>query len=551
MLGLKDVVLPFISLLCLLVVPSFADLPVHCLHHEILGEWQFFLGESSKTRSSCGHLRPDKPDRQPSRLFAVDKSGQAKSSLMKVSLSNPNTATSDSAGDGTWTMIYDEGFEVSVGDKIFFAFSNFTYEADDVDLVKKHNVSHCGETMVGWYRNVDRTQFGCYYAEKVVPQGGMPQKRVERHYKKKVSLAQYTEKLTHHHQHKVVSDINERIKSLTALWKARVMPKWTGKTMAQVNEYAGLKRDESARELHKQMLRQHAESHRQHKHHRNHHLRNSPIFLQKESQEHRGSATLPKAWDWGDVNGQDYLEPVMDQSECGSCYAASAMRMLTARHKIKQNDTSALPWSINFPLMCSEYNQGCQGGYGILTAKFSSDVGLIPATCMRYNTAGSCSLECDLKELGTKRYRAANHKYVGNWYGSHENIVEAIKFELYHNGPLVLGIEPAEDFMWYSEGIYKSVDAKQPRKRDKDEWERVDHAVLLVGYGEEDGQKYWRVQNSWGPDWGEDGFFRIAMSENDSGIESIPESADVVEDDQDGLQVENFFKQLKASQMKQ
>merc|ERR1719291_962092 len=79
------------------------------------------------------------------------------------------------------------------------------------------------------------------------------------------------------------------------------------------------------------------------------------------------------------------------------------------------------------------------------------------------------------------------------------------------------------------------------------EWERIDHAVLLVGWGEENGQKYWKLQNSWGPDWGEDGFFRIAAEENEPGIESIPEAADVVEDEQEGRQVSTFFEEQAAA----
>jgi len=238
------------------------------------------------------------------------------------------------------------------------------------------------------------------------------------------------------------------------------------------------------------------------------------------------------------------LEPVMDQADCGSCYAASSMRMLTARHKIKQNDTEALPWSINFPLFCSEYNQGCKGGYGLLTAKWSRDVGLLPANCMRYNTAGSCKLECDLSSLKGKRFRADHHRYVGSWYGNAS--LDEMKSELYHRGPLVVGIEPAEDFMFYSEGIYKTaVPSKAPAPGQ--EWEQVDHAVLLVGWGVENGQKYWKVQNSWGPDWGEDGFFRISMGTNEAGVESIPEVAEVVEDEQSGAQVEAFFVQTAAA----
>ena len=186
--------------------------------------------------------------------------------------------------------------------------------------------------------------------------------------------------------------------------------------------------------------------------------------------------------------------------------------------------------------------------------------------CARYSTEGSCELECDLKSLKGKRYRADNHRYVGSWYGEHGDKVNEIKTELYHNGPLILGIEPGEDFMWYSDGIYRSPSSQQNQK--SSEWERVDHAVLLVGYGQENGQSYWKLQNSWGEDWGEKGFFRIVMGssaaassgsrvstparaqptlnssgENDSGIESIPEAADVIVDEQDGKQVDSFFTQ--------
>jgi len=76
-------------------------------------------------------------------------------------------------------------------------------------------------------------------------------------------------------------------------------------------------------------------------------------------------------------------------------------------------------------------------------------------------------------------------------------------------------------------------------------WQKVDHAVLAVGWGVENGQKYWRIQNSWGEDWGEDGFFRMVRDENDSGVESIPEAAEVVEDEQNGRRVNEFFAQLK------
>ncbi|CAJ1397482.1 unnamed protein product [Effrenium voratum] len=515
---------------------AFADLPVHCLHHEIIGSWKFVLGRPSGTRSSCGHLRPDSVDVQPGRdvLDAVDRE-------LVVSLKDPNIAEAEAHPLGTWTMIYDEGFEVELGHLNFFAFSNFTF---DVNEHGKHNISHCDQTMVGWYHNKDRTQFGCYYGTKIPTEEEM-QLAVEmksRHLcpsRKKPKTLLYQTKMSQRHQRKVIDKLAERIESESLGWKAKPMDKWNGLSMLQVNSYAGIKREKRTSE----MLRQHGAA-----------LKTLEgrvkrrSFLRSSSVSQLGAA-LPEALDWTNVNGRSYVEEVMDQSECGSCYVASAMRMLTARHKIKQNDTSLSPWSISFPLQCSEYNQGCKGGYGILATKWSQEVGLLPAECMQYGSEGACQLECNLKELKGPRFRADNHRYVGSWYGEHGDKVEEIKAELYHNGPLILGLEPSEDFMWYSEGIYRSPGTSNLiHPTSGSEWERVDHAVLLVGYGEENGQKYWKLQNSWGEDWGEKGYFRIVMGENDSGIESIPEAADVVEDEQRGRQVNAFFQQQPKGQ---
>ena len=140
----------------------------------------------------------------------------------------------------------------------------------------------------------------------------------------------------------------------------------------------------------------------------------------------------------------------------------------------------------------------------------------------------------------TDRYRADGHRYVGGYYGNeHLNEADMMR-ELREKGPFVVGVEPKDDFMYYSEGIYES----GAMKHSPDGWQRVDHAVLLTGWGEENGKKYWTLQNSWDNYWGEDGYMRIRRGDNDSGIESIPEAADVVVDETKAKRVASFFAEM-------
>jgi len=212
--------------------------------------------------------------------------------------------------------------------------------------------------------------------------------------------------------------------------------------------------------------------------------------------------------------------------------------MLTARHRIKQKDPNYEPFSIEFPLHCAEYNQGCQGGYAFLAARWSQDVGLLPSSCTRFAPHGKCDVTCDVSDLrqSQKPWRAANHRYIGGFYGgaSEENMMT----EIVENGPLVVSLEPHRDLMYYKSGIYQHTG--ESTHEHTGEWERVDHAVLLVGFGLNNATKYWTLQNSWGSDWGETGFFRMIRGVDESGVESIAVAAEVVEEDKPEI-VERFL----------
>jgi len=475
-----------------------ADLPVHCLRHQLVGSWEFFLSPTTSERSSCGHEKPDNEERQPP-LSLVGENPKT----MTVHLRDPNTAETDTDRTGKWTMIYDEAFEVNVNGLSMLAFSRYDLSKDSFG--NRANVSRCGESQVGWYRTRDRQQWGCYYARKSAPTTHEHASMLSFVPSRSTRQDAVSTPVTHEEHSYFVDSLNR----LQDWWTARTHDRFLGKTFQELNDMVGIHRSLPISE---QKIFVDPSG--------------VPSFLQRKtlrSPRLKSGSPLPAEWDWRNVSGVSYLDRVLDQGDCGSCYAVATTRMLTTRHRIRQADPAHESFSIEFPLKCSEYNQGCNGGYAFLLSRWSEDVGLVPKSCAPYKGSdGQCSLTCNPNGLA-KRWRADGHRYVGGYYGG--STEQEMMRELVENGPLVASFEPKPDIMYYGGGIYTSV----PNQRK--EWEQVDHAVLLVGFGEEFGKKYWILQNSWGKEWGEDGYFRMARGIDESGIESIVVAADVVEDD--------------------
>jgi len=82
--------------------------------------------------------------------------------------------------------------------------------------------------------------------------------------------------------------------------------------------------------------------------------------------------------------------------------------------------------------------------------------------------------------------------------------------DLVENGPMYVAFTVYGDFPTYKSGVYKHTSGSA----------LGGHAVTLVGYGELDGQKYWKVKNSWNENWGDSGHFLIARGNDECGIES-------------------------------
>ncbi|MCL4159696.1 UNVERIFIED_CONTAM: hypothetical protein GTU68_044837, partial [Idotea baltica] len=95
---------------------------------------------------------------------------------------------------------------------------------------------------------------------------------------------------------------------------------------------------------------------------------------------------------------------------------------------------------------------------------------------------------------------AEDQGYVDIKSGSEDDLMKAVALI----GPISVGIDASSsDFMSYKSGIYTSEDCSS---------DTLDHGVLVVGYGTDEGKDYWLVKNSWGTSWGMDGYIKMARN---------------------------------------
>ncbi|CAD8136865.1 unnamed protein product [Paramecium octaurelia] len=474
-------------LLCILTIGLVqADLPVHCMKHQITGKWKMEVSQTKLKGMGavpCGHHVPD--SQQSSYQAGFDDFKAA--DTFEVNLSNDySVQDKDRKTSGQWTMVYDEGFEVEHNGVKYFAFSKYAPNGSDYK-------SYCGETLIGWYNNLKTGEKGCYRAKKTDGDN----EATDSYQLISVVQPEFIQKSTRHGDrvklHKNFDNHKEAVDKLNSIpktWKAKAYDHFEGMSMMELNKMAGRRKHFQGKSIKK------------------------ASFTQIKSGDVSG---LPKQFSL-----EQYLDPPRQQKQCGSCYAISTMEMLSARLKMKGEQVTLSP---QYSVDCNYFNQGCDGGYPFLVEKFASEQYLVTEEQYPYKgDVGTCK-KIDFSQ-SSKVYGAKNYKYIGGGYGlSNER---DIMMELYTNGPVIMNFEPSYDFMYYESGIYHSVAEHDWSTQDRPEWEKVDHSVLCYGWGEEDGVKFWLLQNSWGSQWGENGSFRMKRGVDESAIESMAEAADPV-----------------------
>lgn len=227
---------------------------------------------------------------------------------------------------------------------------------------------------------------------------------------------------------------------------------------------------------------------------------------------------LPDNFDWRNVNGQNFVSPVKNQKSCGSCYAFASTGMFEARARVQTNNN----WQPNFSeqdiVSCSQYSQGCSGGFPFLISKYGKDFGLVDSNCVPYTAKDdACTTNTTCK-----RYLIDSYGYVGGYYGNADE--RAMREEIYKNGPIAVSID-ANGLHDYESGIWI-----QGQQLGFDPFEYTNHVVVIVGWGvdETSGLPFWTIRNSWGEDFGMNGYFNMIRGISNAGVESLPAWAKMI-----------------------
>uniref|UniRef100_A0AAQ5XQ37 Pro-cathepsin H n=1 Tax=Amphiprion ocellaris TaxID=80972 RepID=A0AAQ5XQ37_AMPOC len=208
----------------------------------------------------------------------------------------------------------------------------------------------------------------------------------------------------------------------------------------------------------------------------------------------------PVSIDWRKKG--NYVTDVKNQGPCGSCWTFSTTGCLESVAAIATG--RLLPLSEQQLVDCAQdfNNHGCKGGLPSQAFEYIMyNKGLMTETDYPYKAVeGTCMYRPHLA--------AAFVKEVMNVTAYNEmEMVDAVATR----NPVSFAFEVTSDFMLYSKGVYTSTECHNTT-------DKVNHAVLAVGYGQDNGTTYWIVKNSWGSSWGMNGYFFIERGKNMCGL---------------------------------
>lgn len=258
-----------------------------------------------------------------------------------------------------------------------------------------------------------------------------------------------------------------------------------------------------------------------------HRVMSIPIDCTKLSvtQSNQSILDTPDEFNWMNVDGTDWTTIVKHQGNCGSCWDFAAIGALESRIMIEEQCSGLQPdlaeqYALScLPASANNYGQGCYGGTPYKAYFYIMDEteegnyynGIIPESCFPYQASHDvpCEDKCEDWIDHLIPITGCEEFFLEFDYDTPENRA-ILKSIIYEGGPVAVALNVTQDFIDYW-GIHHSPDDYYP---DTDEpWgNRLNHIVVIVGWKDDlsiENGGYWIVKNSWGTDWGYNGFFNL------------------------------------------
>jgi len=206
------------------------------------------------------------------------------------------------------------------------------------------------------------------------------------------------------------------------------------------------------------------------------------------------ASSLPASVDWVAAGA---VTPVKNQGSCGSCWSFSTTGALEGAYKLKYGTLES--FSEQQLVSCDDVDLGCNGGWMDDAFDWTAkNGGLCTEAAYPYTSGAGKNAACVTGCTANANVAPKSHTDVT------ANSVTALMSAVAQQ-PVSIAIQANQAaFQSYSSGVLTGRCG-----------ERLDHGVLAVGYGTENGVDYWLVKNSWGPDWGENGYIKIERSDAD------------------------------------
>nr|GMD90376.1 cysteine proteinase RD21A-like [Ipomoea batatas] len=195
---------------------------------------------------------------------------------------------------------------------------------------------------------------------------------------------------------------------------------------------------------------------------------------------------LPESVDWREKGA---VTPVKDQGQCGSCWAFSTIGAVEGINQIVTGDLISL--SEQELVSCDKiYNMGCNGGLMDYAYDFIvKNGGIDTEEDYPYKAQDTY---CDTSKRNTRVVSIDGYEDVPE--NDEKSLMKAVAHQ-----PVSVAIEAGgRAFQFYESGVFTGLCGTQ-----------LDHGVVAVGYGSENGTDYWVVKNSCGANWGDNGYIKL------------------------------------------